>query len=338
MPKDREYTLWAPEYASYQHESPKFVIEPDTFQDGRAILWPRKDAGKLDVADEWYIDFKDAFLSQRDLQQPFVVKDDPRLSYETDVEHLRGHYRTYCYRQSRWMKHALSQFHDDAVGEHVFAEFLSESEAIACVTNVGVRDRRLEAVVALERMQIGENQLDAACAALLGFVTDFASATDEKTIIAVAAAVRKFVAVAPDAFIDDLERFFSPESTPFVDERLMVDAVKALCLRFTWNPTGTITDRLTDGVYEIAISGLHLYSLRKPRVASVALNAIVATWLMGRRVDQLAEAVKSLNIEWFQMMVRGRVNEVLRQVASTAGEDAEVLAVLRKDATKLCRS
>lgn len=180
---------------------------------------------------------------------------------------------------------------------------------------------RLTAVLFAETTAFDTEEQARLRPALFAFALENRFSTDDETITAVGAAIRKLAMILPASQLDEYARLFQPTATETLSFRVELELAKAIVWRLSQLTQEEIGK---PALLEQQLSGLASDYL-SPRLvlqenyASIVLQAVVAVALLqGSRQNELIDRIAEMNIDWFTDLLSRRLEEAAQRQESDA--------------------
>ncbi|MGP0067216.1 MAG: hypothetical protein ACLQGP_26935 [Isosphaeraceae bacterium] len=199
--------------------------------------------------------------------------------------------------------------------------------------SLGSLERR-RLIIEAEALVFAPGQLGPLQSVLRDFIAKYRESNDPDDLVAVSAAIRKFVAtLKADEALTYAAELFEAGSRSQVSLEVELELVKMAVRKLTANPPkqNDFLPDLGDQLLEVAKTYLNPRLLAREKYAAIALNAILAIALLrSRHVAEVVRLVSGINVRWFrQLLARraGRLQLELKERCSSESLDESVDAL-----------
>jgi hypothetical protein len=151
------------------------------------------------------------------------------------------------------------------------------------------------------------------------FIEQNRNSDDPQDLIAVASAIRKYVATMDRDDLSAIVRLLGPGHNTPVPLEIELEVAKTLARRLTVDPPDDEDSEpeLADWLNEIARTFLNARLLPLEKIGAVTLNAVLALLLLrSRHVKEVLQILNGLSAPWFTDLVRQRVSQIRNRLAS----------------------
>lgn len=194
-------------------------------------------------------------------------------------------------------------------------------------------DDQLTAVLFAETTAFNESQKLRLLPCLYRFCEDHRFSTDEDTVTAVGAAIRKYAMNMGESDFDGYAELLVPSNTETLSHEIELELVKALGWRLVYQPFefGEGCPRLVDVLADFCDGYLTRRLILQRNYASTVLHGIVAVAILESAVGEfvnsrsLVERVGKLQIAWFYELLSDRLAEAIVNLAEHRPDLAEKL-------------
>jgi hypothetical protein len=185
-------------------------------------------------------------------------------------------------------------------------------------------DERRTAIIEAEVIAFSPDQMTTLKPLLREFIEQYRDSEEQRDLIAVAAAIRKFVATMNRSELSALAILLDAEHNATMPIDVELEVAKTLVRRLVQSPPDepNTEPELADRLYEIVETYLNPRLLSRDKVAAVALNAILALCLL--RSTYTADVRQSLNglrVSWFSELVARRAVQIRNMVREKVASD-----------------
>ena len=252
----------------------------------------------------------------------------------------------YEHQWLRWITRAqLQQQHSPLIAEENI-----ETNSLHWIQNSEEILRRLEspdtkatdqitAVLFAETTAFSAEEKPRMLNALFKFTNSNRFSTDEKTVVAVGSAVRKFAMNMPASMLDQYAQLFVPSATESISCRIELELAKGASWRLAKLPTAECASAKQLGcrLAELASDYLVPRLILQENYASIALAATVGVILMnGESQDALLKRVQTLragqhDMNWFRELLADRLMEIAGKQGAIDNARADRLRVMARE-------
>jgi hypothetical protein len=149
--------------------------------------------------------------------------------------------------------------------------------------------------------------------ALRRFIEDYRNSDDPEDLVAVASAIRKYVATMDAADLGDLAVLLASDQNASVPLEVELEVAKTLVRKLTSQPPEEPDGEpeLADRLMEVASTYLNARLLSREKYGAVALNAVLALLLLrSRHVANLLILLRNVRVPWFTQLVVRRASRI----------------------------
>jgi hypothetical protein len=201
-------------------------------------------------------------------------------------------------------------------------------------------EEKRSAVIESEVVSFSSDQENALCRLLRRFIEQYRNSEDPQDLIAVGAAIRKYVVTIDQEHFSDLAIFLDSAQNATIPIEVELEVVKMLVRRLIQSPPKQTNSepQLADRLFEIVDDYLKPRLLSRDKVAAVTLNAILAICLLrSSHFDDLYRIFSGLRVVWFSDLVLRRALQIKNKLFEMFDEEqaenyAEQLAALNEKA------
>lgn len=201
--------------------------------------------------------------------------------------------------------------------------------------NLDESNRRI-AVLFAEQMEFDSSQTEQLLAGLRDFIHQYRFATEKAQLTALGAAIRKFAMNMPWELFEVYANWFEPTATHTISNYVELELAKSVVWRLTYVRTnsGVSAPALLNVLASLASDYLKPRLVLQENYASIALNAIVATFLLSAYTSErepseiLAKQVTDLKIDWFRELLQRRLLIATTSLEQSNGDFADKVRVL----------
>jgi hypothetical protein len=175
------------------------------------------------------------------------------------------------------------------------------------------REEKRKAVIDCEVTAFPQEQVGTLNRLLRRFIEQYRISEDHEDLVAVGAAIRKYVATMSREDISDLAILLDAEHNASVPIEVELEVTKTLVRRLVMTPPQEPDSepRLADRLREVAITYLSPRLLSRDKVAAVALNAILSLCLLrSPHINDVCHALNRMSVSWFAELVLRRASQV----------------------------
>ncbi|MEK6238999.1 MAG: hypothetical protein N2C14_30155 [Planctomycetales bacterium] len=185
------------------------------------------------------------------------------------------------------------------------------------------QDALNETVLFAETAEFEPDQLPRLLDSLEQFISKNRCAGNEKTIVSLGAAIRKFAMNMPEDRFDKYANWLMPGETAYLDHDVELELVQGVSSRFAYSPVSinVAPNQLINTLQEIASQYASPRFIVQKNYAATAVEATVALVLLRIFTDSTGEAKRlmetvSENHPWFHELVRDQLQETAEHMAS----------------------
>jgi len=145
------------------------------------------------------------------------------------------------------------------------------------------------------------------------FIEDHRNSDDPEDLVAVASAIRKYVATMHGGDLGDLAVLLASDQNATVPLEVELEVAKTLVRKLTSQPPEEPDSEpeLGDRLMELASTYLNARLLSREKYGAVALNVVLALLLLrSRHVADLLRLLSNLRVPWFTQLVVRRASRV----------------------------
>ncbi len=168
-------------------------------------------------------------------------------------------------------------------------------------------------VLEAEVLPFGPDEQVRLNAALRRFIEDYRNSDDPEDLVAVASAIRKYVATMDAADLGGLSVLLASDRNATVPLEVELEVAKTLVRRLTSQPPEQPDSEpeLGDRLMEVASTYLNARLLSREKYGAVALNAVLGLLLLrSRHVADLLILLGNVRVPWFTQLVVRRANRI----------------------------
>jgi hypothetical protein len=194
-------------------------------------------------------------------------------------------------------------------------------------------DERRKLILRAEALPFRDQQAAEIAPLLWRFIEDHRASNVSADLVAVASAIRNYVATAPaDQAFRAAASLLNTEGGLPLPIHLELEIAKMVVRKLVAQPSAgaTCDAELARSLAELANSYLSPRLLTREKHGAVALNAVLAIVLTGDpRADEIIERARQSDVAWFQQVL-GRRAARLRTDLAAQGQDAKLTEITRR--------
>lgn len=185
----------------------------------------------------------------------------------------------------------------------------SPSAVLAALTDATTsRQVRRRMVIEAEVLHFAPSERNELNAVLRRFIEDYRNSDDPEDLVAVASAIRKYVATMNRDDVGTLAVLLATDQNATVPLEVELEVAKTLVRKLTAHPPEEPDSEpeLGDRLADMTEAYLNARLLSREKYGAVALNAVLALLILrSRRMADLLPVLKELRVPWFtQLLVR----------------------------------
>jgi len=172
---------------------------------------------------------------------------------------------------------------------------------------------RRRMVIEAEVLPFGPAERSRLNAVLCRFIQDHRNSDDPEDLVAVASAIRKYVATMDGGDLGDLAVLLASDQNATVPLEVELEVAKTLVRKLVSQPPEEPDSEpeLGDRLMELASTYLNARLLSREKYGAVALNVVLALLLLrSRHVADLLAVLRNLRVPWFTQLVVRRARRV----------------------------
>jgi len=197
---------------------------------------------------------------------------------------------------------------------HVTIDELSPDASLARLEDAATSDsERRRIVIEAEVLPFGPNERSRLSVVLHRFIEEHRNSDDPEDLVAVASAIRKYVATMHGDGLGALAVLLASDQNATVPLEVELEVAKTLVRKLTSQPPeGPDSEpELADRLMELASAYLNARLLSREKYGAVALNVVLALLLLrSRHVADLLRLLSNLRVPWFTQLVVRRASRV----------------------------
>ena len=168
-------------------------------------------------------------------------------------------------------------------------------------------------VIEAEVLSFEPGQIAQLNTVLRGFIEDYRNSDDPEDLVAVASAIRKYVATMERDALGALAVLLASDQNGTVALEVELEVAKTLVRKLTASPpeASDSEPELADRLMDVAGTYLNARLLAREKYGAAALNAVLALPLLRtRRMADLLAVLKQLPVPWFTELVIRRASRI----------------------------
>jgi hypothetical protein len=179
-------------------------------------------------------------------------------------------------------------------------------------------EERRRLIIEAEALDFEPHQLERLAVALSGFISGYRGSNDPADLVAVGAAIRKYIATMKvDEVLPCAAQFLEAGPRGSVPPEVELELTKMVVRKLTANPPGEedFLPELADRLFEIAATYLNPRLLAREKYGAIALNAILGLILLRSRHEAgILRLVSDLQVPWFKQSLSRRAGRIQHEL------------------------
>jgi hypothetical protein len=234
---------------------------------------------------------------------------------------------------------------DIAIAPSIELSERSSAEVVQALQNAAANDaEKRELVIEAEAMTFEQAQVAELNMLLRNYIDQYRDSDDPQNIVAVGAAIRKYVATMPVGDLSGVALLLDAGHRAKLPLGLELEICKMVLRKLVANPAEEMREfsELTSCLADIVRVYANDRLLSREKYGATALNAILALVLLDReRIAGIVEQVRGLKAEWFRELAVRRALDTSREMSrrfanGTASSCVRSLETVAAELERVC--